>query len=63
MPEMACRGDTPGSLWWRGHHWSVRDRHSTTPAMTSQQILFMVDSMDVVTMSRGIVDMTRLLSR
>jgi hypothetical protein len=44
---------TRRTLWGaHGHHQSVRDRHATTPATTSQQILFMVDSMDVVTIAR-----------
>src|SRR4051812_16216372 len=46
MPETACRADTPDS---RGASVrpAGRNRHSTTPAMTLQQILLMVDSMDV----------------
>jgi hypothetical protein len=51
MPETACREDTPNFLGAHGHDQSVRDRHLTTPAMTLQQILLMVDWMDVVAIS------------
>jgi hypothetical protein len=34
VPETACRGDTPDFLGGYGHVQSVRERHSTTPAMT-----------------------------